>query len=53
MNDKDGKHQYLDHIWCNFHTGPVYRPPPKPIKQNMIHVQSSQSSNIHNNNSGY
>ena len=31
--------------------GPVYRPPPKPIKQNMIHAQSSQSSKIDNNNS--
>ena len=34
-----------------FHPGPVYRPPPKPIKQNMTHAQSSQSSNINNNNS--
>ena len=34
-----------------FHPGSVYRPPPKPIKQNMTHVQSSQSSNIDNNNS--
>ena len=31
-----------------FHPGPVYRPPPKPIKQNMTHVQSSQSSNVQN-----
>ena len=23
-----------------FHPGPVYRPPPKPIKQNMTHAQS-------------
>ena len=29
-----------------FHPGPVYRPPPKPIEQNMTHVQSSQSSNV-------
>ena len=35
----------------NFHPGPVYRPPPKPIKQNMTYAQSSQSSNIDNNNS--
>ena len=28
---------------CAFHPGPVYRPPPKPIKQNMTHAQSSQS----------
>ena len=28
-----------------FHPYPVYRPPPKPIKQNMTHAQSSQSSN--------
>ena len=28
-----------------FHPGPLYGPPPKPIKQNMTHVQSSQSSN--------
>ena len=34
-----------------FHPGPVYRPPPKPIKQNMTHSQSSQSSNVENNNS--
>ena len=34
-----------------FHPGPVYRPPPKPIKQNMTHSQGSQSSNINNNNS--
>ena len=34
-----------------FHPGPVYRPPCKPIKQNMTHAQSSQSSNINNNNS--
>ena len=34
-----------------FHPGPVYRPPPKHIKQNMAHAQSSQSSNINNNNS--
>ena len=34
-----------------FHPGPVYRPPPKPIKQNMTHAQSSQSSNVDNNNS--
>ena len=29
--------------------GPVYRPPPKPIKQNMTYAQTSQSSNINNN----
>ena len=34
-----------------FHPGPVYRAPPKPIKQNMTHAQGSQSSNIDNNNS--
>ena len=34
-----------------FHPGPVYRPPPKPIKQDMSHPQSSQSStNIENIN---
>ena len=33
------------------HPGPVYRPPPKPIKQNMTHSQSSQSSNTEVNNS--
>ena len=27
-----------------FHPGPVYRPPPKSINQNMTHAQSSQSS---------
>ena len=27
-----------------FHPGPVYRPPPKPIKQDMSCPQSSQSS---------
>ena len=26
-----------------FHPGPLYRPPPKPIKQNMTQAQSSQS----------
>ena len=34
-----------------FHPGPVYRPPPKPIKQNMTHAQSSQSANVEDNNS--
>ena len=34
-----------------FHPGPVYRPPPKHIKQNMTHAQDSQSSNIDSNNS--
>ena len=34
-----------------FHPGPVYRPPPKPIKQNMTHAQNSQNSNIEDNNS--
>ena len=32
------------------HSGPVYRPPPKSIKQNMAHSQSSQSSNTKVNN---
>ena len=27
-----------------FHPGPVYRPQPKPIKQDMSHPQSTQSS---------
>ena len=27
-----------------FHPGPVYRPPPKPIKQDMSYPQSSQIS---------
>ena len=27
-----------------FHPGPVYRPPPKPIKQDVSNPQSSQSS---------
>ena len=27
-----------------FHPGPVYRPPPKPIKQDVSYSQSSQSS---------
>ena len=26
-----------------FHPGPVYRPPPKPIKQDVAYPQSSQS----------
>ena len=34
-----------------FYPGPVYRPPSKPIIQNMTHAQSSQGSNINNNNS--
>ena len=34
-----------------FHPGPVYRPPPKPIMQDMSYPQSSQSStNIENIN---
>ena len=36
---------------CALHPGQVYRPPPKPIKQNMTHAQGSQSSNINNNKS--
>ena len=27
-----------------FHPGPVYRPPPKPIKQNVSNPKSSQGS---------
>ena len=27
-----------------FHPGPVYRPPPKPIRHNMSNQQGSQSS---------
>ena len=34
-----------------FHPVLVYRPPPKRIKQNMTHAQSSQSSNIEDHNS--
>ena len=33
-----------------FHPDPVYRPLPKPIKQDMTHAQSSQSSNMKNVN---
>ena len=33
-----------------FHPGPLYRPPPKCIKQNMTHVWSSQSSSVKNIN---
>ena len=33
-----------------FHPGPVYRPAPKPIKQNLSHARSSQSSNMKNVN---
>ena len=29
-----------------FHPGPILRPPPKPTKQNLTHVQSSQNSNV-------
>ena len=29
-----------------FHPGPIRRPPPKPIKQNLTHVQCSQNSNV-------
>ena len=32
------------------HPGPVYRPPSKPIKLNMTHVQNSQSSSVKNIN---
>ena len=33
-----------------FHPGPILRPPPKPIKQNLTHVQSSRNSNVKNIN---
>ena len=37
-----------------FHPGPVYRPPPKPIKQDVSYPQSSQSStNIKNINPNF
>ena len=37
-----------------FHPGLVYRPPPKPIKQNVSYPQSSQSStNIENINPNF
>ena len=29
-----------------FHPGSILRPSPKPIKQNMTHVQSSQNANV-------
>ena len=29
-----------------FHPGQILRPPPKPMKQNLTHVQSSLKSNI-------
>ena len=32
--------------YAAFHPGPILRPPPKPIKQNLTHVQSSQNSNV-------
>ena len=31
---------------ATFHLGPDLRPPPKPIKQNLTHVQSSQNSKV-------
>ena len=31
-----------------FHSGPILQPPPKPIKQNMTDVQSSQNSSVKN-----
>ena len=38
----------------SFHLGPVYRSPPKPIKQDVMHPQSSQSStNIGNYNPNF
>ena len=33
-----------------FHPDPILRPPPKPIKQNLTHVQSSQNWNEKNFN---
>ena len=33
-----------------FNPGPVYRSPPKPTKENMTQVQSSQSSKVRNIN---
>ena len=29
-----------------FHPSPILRPPPKPIKQNLTHVQSSLNSKV-------
>ena len=29
-----------------FHPGPIFGPPPKPIKQNLTHAQSSLNSNV-------
>ena len=49
MNDKMANNNPLI-ADVAFHPGPVYRHPPKPIKQKMTHVQSSQSLNAKNIN---
>ena len=49
MNDKKANNNPLIPDVA-LHPGPVYRPPPKPIKQNMTHVQSSQRSSVKNIN---
>ena len=49
MNDKMANNKPLIPDVA-FHPGPVYSPLPKPIKQNMTHVQSSQSPNVKNIN---
>ena len=46
VNNMSGKMTYKNPLILDvpFHPGPVYRPPPKPIKQNMSYPQSTQSS---------
>ena len=36
--------------YASFHPGPILRPPPKPIMQNLTHVQSSVNSNVKDTN---
>ena len=36
-----------------FHPGPILRPPPKPIKQNSTHIQSSQNTKDINPNTNF
>ena len=49
INNMSGKMTYKNPLIPDvpFHPGPVYRPPPKPIKQDMSYPQSSQSSTRH------
>ena len=48
INNADNKIANNNPLMPNatFHPGPILRPPPKPIKQNLTHIQSSLNSNV-------